>query len=341
MNILIEQYRLFNDNDLFIDFVTNHKIMVYDQITNPQDLLNCSEIHYSDLTFNYDLNNYRLPYYQNKFITAIKIDLNDVYNYISSNSLLPDNQIICGENIQYLADVVIGSKKSLLFNPNNRYYSKELQIIDELNDISKYKKIFVFTHDLELFYNKFGNKLSDKIILSHNSDHGIEHIKDVKMHLAQNCLIKSPSLVPLPIGIENRQWFDHKIFHKIRKMKIPKSNYMYYFFNLNTHPSRVRCKNILDENLIWNIARSKEDYYIELASHKYAICPRGNGLDTHRIWECLYLDVIPIIIKSDDLTIDNLPIIILEDWNKLFLKNSFIKQENSKITMGYYNKKLG
>jgi len=341
MNILIEQYRLFNDSDLMIDFITNHKIMVYDQILHPTILIGCPEIHYKDLDFQYnDINNYRIPYYKNVKIAAIKINLDDIYNYISSNSLLPDDQIICGENIQFLADVVVGTRSSLLFNPNNRYFSKELRMIDELNDISKYKKIFIFTHDLELFYNKFCNQLSDKIIISHNSDHGIEYIKDVKLHLAQNCLINNSKLITIPIGIENRQWFDHKIFNNVRKMKIPKTNYIYFFFNLNTHPSRLRCKNMLDPTLIWNKVRSKEDYYKELASHKYAICPRGNGLDTHRVWECLYLDVIPIIIETDNLKIDNLPFNILEDWDILFLKDNFSNQENSKITMSYYSNLL-
>ena len=38
-----------------------------------------------------------------------------------------------------------------------------MRSIQELNDISNYKSIFVFTHDLEDFYNKFGDKISSKI----------------------------------------------------------------------------------------------------------------------------------------------------------------------------------
>jgi hypothetical protein len=42
---------------------------------------------------------------------------------------------------------------------------------------------------------------------------------------------------------------------------------------------------------------------------KFCICPEGNGFDCHRLWECLYLDVIPICEKSvfidNDLTIDD------------------------------------
>jgi hypothetical protein len=29
--------------------------------------------------------------------------------------------------------------------------------------------------------------------------------------------------------------------------------------------------------------------------YKYVICPRGNGIDTHRVWEALYLGVVPVV----------------------------------------------
>jgi hypothetical protein len=343
MNILIEQYKLFNDDNLMLDYIIYHNIMVYDKITNPSILLNTQNINYTDLEFKYDNNNLRIPYFMNNKLIAIKIDLDNIYNYISSTSLIPNNEIIYGEYIQNIADIVIGNDSSLLFNPNNFLYSKKLYTINQIHDLTNYKKIFVFTHDLEDFYNKFNNQLSDKIILSHNSDHEIKYIKDVELHLAQNCLIRHKKLVAIPIGIENTQWFDHNIFHKVRKMRIPKTKNIYFYFNLNTHITRNICYNKLISNplLEWNIKRNKEDYFKELASHKYAICPRGNGLDTHRIWECLYLDVIPIMIEDDSVKIDNLPIIILKDWDELLndskeILKEFKNQELNKLTLNYY-----
>ena len=86
-----------------------------------------------------------------------------------------------------------------------------------------------------------------------------------------------------------------------------------------------------------NIKLSKEEYFKELKRHKYAICPRGNGLDTHRLWECLYLDVIPIMLKSDSTNISGLPIIYLDKWEDLGnLTNKFINQQLSKISMSFY-----
>jgi hypothetical protein len=161
------------------------------------------------------------------------------------------------------------------------------------------------------------------------------------MHLAQNSMIKHEKLVSIPIGIENTQWFDHTIFNKVRKLNIQKTKNIYFFFNLNTHHTRHVCFNKLKSKLEWNTKLDKENYFKELALHKYAICPRGNGLDTHRIWECLYLNVIPIVIESDFINIDNLPIIILKDWDqldKLYEIKSFNSQKSSKLTLNYYKK---
>ena len=52
----------------------------------------------------------------------------------------------------------------------------------------------------------------------------------------------------------------------------------------------------------------------------FVICPEGNGIDTHRVWEALYLRSIPIIQKnqiSNFLIKANLPIMILNNWSDL------------------------
>jgi len=342
MNVIILQYKLFNDNNLMIDYILNNKIMVYDKIDDPKKLLNTMNINYLDLTFKLNDKNYRIPYYKNEKVLSIKINLCDIYNYVSSFLLIPNSEIITGEKIQNIADIVVGNNSSLSFNPNNNYYSKKMYSINRLNNLIEYNIIFVFTHDLEDFYSKFENKINDKIIISHNSDHGIEYIKNIKCHFGQNCLITNDKLFSIPIGIENSQWFDHNLFFEVRQMKIPKTKNIYFYFNINTHFSRIECYNKLKEKLEWNIKRNKQDYFIELSKHKYAICPRGNGLDTHRIWECLYLDVIPIIIKSDYINIDNLPIIILDDWNDIdkIYNYEFIKQYTNKLTLNFYKENI-
>ena len=190
--------------------------------------------------------------------------------------------------------------------------------------------------------------MNNKTIISHNSDHEID-IKyshflnnvNIKKQYSQNCIISHVKLQPIPIGIENRQWFDHMIFHKIRlDNNIKKDKLIYFFFSLTTHFSRQECYEKLKNKLEWNRSLSKEEYFIELKRHKYAICPRGNGLDTHRIWECLYLNVIPIMLKRDFIGIEHLPIIYLNDWSELNITNltdRFKNIQNSQLIIDFYN----
>lgn len=333
MNIFQKQYLLFN-NELDNNF--QDQVMVY---YKNQDLFpyKNQDFKIDDIIWHYDDNNYRIPYINNIKINAIKLSDNDnPYDYISSCKILDDNEIISGERIQKLADIVLGVQSSLSWNPNNIYYSNKLGNINTINDISIYNIIFVFTHDLELFYDKFKDQIENKIIISHNSDHEITFIKNVKMHLAQNCLINNSKLISIPIGIQNLQWFDHNILFSVKNMDIKKTKNIYFNFNLNTHPSRQKCYDIVKEKISWTEFKNKKEFYIELKTHKYAICPRGNGIDTHRLWECIYLDVIPIVIKDDFPNINNLPIIILENWNELNKINAFTNQKLSKITISYY-----
>jgi len=280
----------------------------------------------------------------------------NVYDYISTASIIhDDNQIICGENFLSLADCFIGSVYSLHANPNTPRFSKQNIHIDCISDTDDLfiaqKRIFVKTDDIQHFYERFQSNLEDKIIITHNSDHEIsragfgEHIKKVKQQFSQNCSFideENNKLVPIPIGIENRMWFDHDILHRVRKRQdILKTKGIYFFFSLGTHPSRQECYHALRNRIEFNQPRAREDYFVELKRHRYAICPRGNGLDTHRLWECLYLDVIPIMLKTDSVNIGNLPVIYVDSWDDVDVSNTnqvrFKNQELSKITMNHWS----
>lgn len=373
-DVITNQYYLFNDAETpatpsrlrLISYLIREKIMVYAKIESEPDSLCDAHVTYdlSNIEWVYDVNNLRIPYYDGTRMEKIQLSEEDnVYDYISSASIIASNdEIICGENFLSLADCFIGSVYSLNANPNTPTFSKQNIHIDCISDTDELfieqKRIFVKTDDIQHFYERFQNNLEDKIIITHNSDHEIsregfgQHIKKVKKQYSQNCLFtdQDGKLVPIPIGIENRMWFDHEILHNVRRRTdINKSKNIYFYFSLQTHPSRHDCYNALKDKLEFNQNRSREDYFVELKRHKYAICPRGNGLDTHRIWECLYLDVIPIMLKADSVHIDNLPIIYLDKWSDLDVtklavtdtmdtsKVSFKDQALRKITMSSIN----
>lgn len=50
----------------------------------------------------------------------------------------------------------------------------------------------------------------------------------------------------------------------------------------------------------------------------FVACPVGNGKDTHRVWETLYLDAIPIMLKEDNIASESdWPIFMINDWAEL------------------------
>jgi len=63
-------------------------------------------------------------------------------------------------------------------------------------------------------------------------------------------------------------------------------------------------------------AAGRIQYLRSIHSHDFVLCPRGNGRDTHRLWESLYLGSIPIV-KSGDLPkklLEKFPVWIVSNW---------------------------
>lgn len=58
-------------------------------------------------------------------------------------------------------------------------------------------------------------------------------------------------------------------------------------------------------------------YVRGLRSHPFCLAPKGNGIDTHRIWEALYAGCIPIVQKVTALCdFNDLPILFVDSWEE-------------------------
>jgi len=61
-----------------------------------------------------------------------------------------------------------------------------------------------------------------------------------------------------------------------------------------------------------------KSYLMQMAKHQFCLCPRGNGIDTHRFWEAQYLNTIPVLLRSDwTPAYSNLPILLVDSWESL------------------------
>ncbi len=107
--------------------------------------------------------------------------------------------------------------------------------------------------------------------------------------------------------------------------------------------------DLADETKGWN----SFFYRRILLNYMFVICPEGNGIDTHRFWEALYLKTIPIMEKnkiSNFIKKANLPVLIINKWSDLSkydekkLRNFYISNRklfNSKyLSQNYWKKKI-
>jgi hypothetical protein len=266
------------------------------------------------------------------------------------------NEIITGEKIQMIANLYIGTSSDFNFNKNLLNNNKRLYI-DKWNEaIDNPKLIFCYSHLLELFSKKMFFLKNSFILISHNSDYNIINNAFVQDILNNNNLIKwfgqnisleHPKLHLLPIGIANSQWTHGNLLNFLSDDIITninnKKNYIHFNFRINTNfEKRTNCYNTLKYKIKWLEIIDEKDNISRLASYKYCICPEGNGFDTHRLWECLYLKTIPIVLKNNFTTLlknkYDIPIVLLDNWDNInfeFLINNYndllIKFDNLSI----------
>ena len=75
--------------------------------------------------------------------------------------------------------------------------------------------------------------------------------------------------------------------------------------------------------------KSQKDYLSDLSNFVYCLCPPGNGCDSHRVWEALMMNCIPIVIKYEPISelYKNLPVLILDKWEDLTVELLNSKKE--------------
>ncbi len=240
--------------------------------------------------------------------------------------------ICSGEKFQQLCNVYCGSYYDLHRNPK---IAKEPQKHIYIENLDKPwdnpKLIFCYSCALKTFMTKLHYFKNEFILVSHNEDDNITTVYTpivenplVKHWYAQNVMMDHPKLTSIPIGVANEMW-PHGNLSKIvaacnkERNEIKKIDFLFNF-SLTTNPhARNECKNALEKKGLHFLHQLPFDYYLQfLASSKFSICPEGNGIDCHRVWESLYMGVIPIMIRSifTEKVASQFPCILLNNWDE-------------------------
>ncbi len=312
-------------------------------------------------------------------IANLHIHSKQLYQFSSFFDINYDD-IITGDRILSLCDFVLTTPDIYNFHKNVDKFSKDIIIVNDFENVkmnllntyfaehckknnTNIVKLFLYTHILTPFINSifpFLNRQFKYILYIHNSDHSftndykklvdsdlIEKIYTQNIDTDLDTDLDTDKITLLPIGMANSMWKHGNLLELYSTMsqiyKINKVDSIYVNINPNTYPYR---KNILDKiiekgSLKLNTPKPYKEYLMELSKYRFCLCIRGNGIDTHRFWESLYLGVIPVIINNKTTKCSN----FIRYLHKLNIPFYEIKIDDldtvcTKYTSEYFNESL-
>ena len=207
---------------------------------------------------------------------------------------------------------------------------------NSLNSLKQAKSIFCPSHFLDQFLEEYRNLINAKIIFAGNSDKEFLDVKfkwpkSVKKIFLQNSFVSdSKRLFTLPIGLENKSLASNGVgsFRAISYKEVKNRTLIGPFSE--THAIRRDIRNhfsyFSEAGDIYYLANrvKKRKYRKVLMNYNLVSCPRGNGVDTHRLWETLYYGRFPLVTSdnwSRSLEYLKLPILFVNQWSIEELKN--------------------
>jgi len=243
--------------------------------------------------------------------------------------------------------------KSTPFISGDTFRAKADHIFDETKTFNPKKVkfldiVFLNADFLEVYFQTIHKKINTKyILITHNSDRSISlnelhHADEKIIHwFAQNlCIPENEKISAIPIGIENlrrlkngrKKWFN-------KELPIKKKLILASFDVYTNYPERHQVSVSLNNNINIDFLNfdSTEEYFNAAKEYRFILCPSGNGKDTHRIWECLLLGVVPIV-KVDEFSSNffkkGIPILHIDNWSNI---NKYDKAELENLYKDIYS----
>ncbi len=223
--------------------------------------------------------------------------------------------------------------------------------------------VFCQTHNLKEVVPFLETVNKRFIVVSHNSDGAIQYnrcerwfdyqwkpISNIIAWYSQNVDVVESNISCIPVAVENGYVFNpevkQKLMFKLALSQKEKDDKVFLCFNPDTNKEdrygALKYFSDKDYAVIkdgYNNIDLAEPYFTEMAKHKYVISPDGNGLDTIRTWEAIYIGCIPVVkrhVFTNEMSL-SVPIIIVDDWSEITPEFLSMKYEELKNTDFDYN----
>ena len=223
----------------------------------------------------------------------------DLSGFDIIDELLP----VTGEFLQGLCEyTILDAKKEAEIG--HWITARKLFIEDEWSSIQP-RSLFIYPED-GLLDAVVARGLRPRLIVIHNGDTQANYSVLIPFLEAnpqmyawvQNNTVRHPRIRSIPICEQNRMWrggrLDWEPTVTVNRTEERSCDFLYTWCSA-THTDRLvwmaeaKALRVAMPNLELYPARiPREDYSEAMISAKAVVCPRGNGLDTHRAWETLY-----------------------------------------------------
>jgi len=144
---------------------------------------------------------------------------------------------------------------------------------------------------------------------------------NIRKWYLSNTMVQEDSIIGLPFGVNQGA---SEIIPTIKRYDFEDKENLAYINWQNYTDERWRLKSqFISRELPWATVRETSDLEVEefldeIARHVYVLCPQGNGVDTYRFWETLYLGSIPIVIDCPLVRyFSGLPMLVISQWGDI------------------------
>ena len=236
---------------------------------------------------------------------------------------------------------IIDENESLVFYKLTELDLKENDLIFCNTDVVK---------NLFKLLEKIKNLKNIKIITNQTDtliDKALYDLKPacVKYWYSINVGYVANDLIPIPLGLSNNYSPKNILVDDVHFTGLNNNseNYMYLNFAKNT--------NYMERSDIYNNYKNKEwvvvnnpdlkitDYQSSIEKYRFIMCPWGNGIDTHRVWETLYSGNIPVTKEHHTFSKSlDLPILFIRDYDHIALEELITFYDKNKSNEKMYEK---
>lgn len=157
---------------------------------------------------------------------------------------------------------------------------------------------------------------------------------NVVQWFATNVTHPHPRVTALPLGLgspESSTTLTASEIDAARNSGIARNGWLYVNFRPDTNPRERQAPYVhfreISSSCDWltfdqPLDRGCNERFLEaLVSHRFVLCPPGNGVDTHRMWEALLAGSIPVVKRSTAMEpFRKLPILFVDDFRDVTLE---------------------